>query len=198
MNLNFPPSNRHANQTNRHDILTGMQEYVIESTYIAECLNRQSPGTFYQPNSPHSYPVARTRLVSMASSPTIPVVDFSHFYSQDPAHRLKAGTAIFEAMRDIGFLYLINHGVSEDLIQESFAQVGLLSNITMMGSVADCLISPESRVLRPFSRRQAQGTTPPGIMESARVLPGWSRECFTVPRCTQHGVDIRKYCCQRS
>ncbi|KAM6492278.1 hypothetical protein JOM56_012002 [Amanita muscaria] len=38
----------------------------------------------------------------MASSPTIPVVDFSSFYSSSPYERSHTGTAIFEALRDIG------------------------------------------------------------------------------------------------
>lgn len=58
----------------------------------------------------------------MPSSTTVPVVDFSHFYSQNEAERLTTGTAIFEALRDVGFVYLTNHGISRDLLAEAFSQ----------------------------------------------------------------------------
>ncbi|KIL66413.1 hypothetical protein M378DRAFT_185987 [Amanita muscaria Koide BX008] len=58
----------------------------------------------------------------MASSPTIPVVNFSSFYSSSPSERSQTGTAIFEALRDIGFVYLTNHGVSKQVIDEAFTQ----------------------------------------------------------------------------
>ncbi|KAM6492285.1 flavonol synthase/flavanone 3-hydroxylase [Amanita muscaria] len=60
--------------------------------------------------------------IQMASSPTIPVVDFSSFYSSSPSERLQTGTAIYEALRDTGFVYLTNHGVSKQLIDEAFTQ----------------------------------------------------------------------------
>jgi len=74
----------------------------------------------------------------MASSPTIPVVDFSPFYSQDSAERVKTGTAIFEALRDIGFVYLTNHGVPKEVIQEAFAQSRAFFDL----SLADKLKAP--------------------------------------------------------
>lgn len=57
------------------------------------------------------------------SSLTIPIIDFSPFYSQNETERLNTGTAIFEALRDVGFAYLINHGVSKELLAEMLAQV---------------------------------------------------------------------------
>lgn len=57
------------------------------------------------------------------SAPTVPIVDFSPFYSQNETERLKIGTAIFEALRDVGFVYLTNHGVSKELLAEGLSQV---------------------------------------------------------------------------
>ena len=53
----------------------------------------------------------------------VPIVDFSPFYSQNEAERLDTGTAIFEALRDVGFVYLTNHGVSKELLAEALSQV---------------------------------------------------------------------------
>jgi len=54
---------------------------------------------------------------------SVPIVDFSPFYSQDETGRLITGTAIFEALRDVGFVYLTNHGVSKELLAEALSQV---------------------------------------------------------------------------
>ncbi|KAF8429579.1 flavonol synthase/flavanone 3-hydroxylase [Tirmania nivea] len=56
------------------------------------------------------------------SLPTVPIVDFSPFYSQNETDRLNTGRAIFEALRDVGFVYLTNHRISKELIAEALSQ----------------------------------------------------------------------------
>jgi hypothetical protein len=50
----------------------------------------------------------------------IPIVDFSPWRTNDNAARLKVAKEIVNASRDVGFVYIVNHGVSEPMLDEAF------------------------------------------------------------------------------
>lgn len=51
----------------------------------------------------------------------IPVIDFADFEpSSSPAQRLKIAQELVAACRMVGFAYILNHGVPEDLVDEAF------------------------------------------------------------------------------
>src|SRR6266481_2624602 len=52
----------------------------------------------------------------------IPVIDFRPFLRGSPAERKNVARQIGEACRNIGFFYLVNHGVPGELIERSFAE----------------------------------------------------------------------------
>jgi isopenicillin N synthase-like dioxygenase len=52
----------------------------------------------------------------------IPVIDFGPFLTGDLAARRAVAAQIGQACRDIGFFYLKNHGISEDLVARTFAE----------------------------------------------------------------------------
>lgn len=54
--------------------------------------------------------------------PFIPIIDFSPFFSSDAEKKNALVGQINKACRDIGFFYIKNHGVSQDLIDECFIQ----------------------------------------------------------------------------
>ena len=56
---------------------------------------------------------------------TVPIVDFSGFRdgSSSNEQRAAVGESIFHAMRDVGFVYLTNHGIPKSTIAQAFAFV---------------------------------------------------------------------------
>ncbi len=52
----------------------------------------------------------------------IPVIDFRGFLAGSPAERKEVARRIGEACRNIGFFYLVNHGVPQHVIDRAFAE----------------------------------------------------------------------------
>lgn len=52
----------------------------------------------------------------------IPIVDFAEFWAGDEATKSAIAAQVQRACRDVGFLYLKNHGVPEALVKRMFAQ----------------------------------------------------------------------------
>lgn len=53
--------------------------------------------------------------------PRIPIVDFTPWiHSTDKASRLTVAKELVKASREIGFVYITNHSVSDDLLDEAF------------------------------------------------------------------------------
>lgn len=57
-------------------------------------------------------------------SATLPIIDLASFDEHDEASLAHFATLIGAACRDVGFFYVINHGVAAELITEAFAQSG--------------------------------------------------------------------------
>ena len=53
---------------------------------------------------------------------TLPIVDLSSWREGDEASLTRIAAGIGAACRDVGFFYVINHGVDEGLVAEAFAQ----------------------------------------------------------------------------
>lgn len=54
---------------------------------------------------------------------SLPVVDFSHFQSSDVSIRQTLAEQIVKAFEDVGFMYLVGHGLDDKIIDAVFAQV---------------------------------------------------------------------------
>ena len=65
---------------------------------------------------PKTYAQARDVALS-----DIPVIDFAPFLDGPPAARAEVAAAIGRACAEVGFFYLVNHGVSQALIDATFA-----------------------------------------------------------------------------
>jgi isopenicillin N synthase-like dioxygenase len=59
----------------------------------------------------------------------IPVVDFSAFPHGSDEEKRRAALAIDNAFQNAGFVYLMNHGVSSDKVEECFEWVSHRSSI---------------------------------------------------------------------
>jgi isopenicillin N synthase-like dioxygenase len=60
-----------------------------------------------------------------ATIPTseVPVVDFSLFNHGSTEERIQTGKDIVKAFKEVGFVYLVNHQIGEEEIDEAFKQV---------------------------------------------------------------------------
>ena len=52
----------------------------------------------------------------------IPIVDFTPFLEDDSAGKRAVAQAIYQACQQVGFMYLINHGVPQPRIDQAFQQ----------------------------------------------------------------------------
>ena len=52
---------------------------------------------------------------------TLPVIDLSGLFADDPTEKKKVATALGDAARNSGFFYITGHGIPEDLIEAMFA-----------------------------------------------------------------------------
>ncbi|KAF3762708.1 Clavaminate synthase-like protein [Cryphonectria parasitica EP155] len=52
---------------------------------------------------------------------SLPIIDFSHWLNGSVEDKKRVAHDLAGACRRVGFVYIINHGVSEDLLQEAFS-----------------------------------------------------------------------------
>jgi isopenicillin N synthase-like dioxygenase len=52
----------------------------------------------------------------------IPIIDFAPFFTESEGDRRKVANQIYEACHDIGFMYLRNHGIPQELIDQLLLQ----------------------------------------------------------------------------
>lgn len=58
---------------------------------------------------------------SQSEAQSIPVIDLAHFTSSESrSERLKIAQDLVAACQSVGFVYIVNHGVSEQLLGEAF------------------------------------------------------------------------------
>ncbi|WP_228052660.1 isopenicillin N synthase family oxygenase [Nodosilinea sp. LEGE 07298] len=60
--------------------------------------------------------------MAIAPKIEIPLIDFSPFLINDPVGKIQVAADIYHACRDVGFLYLVHHGIPEGAIAAAFAQ----------------------------------------------------------------------------
>ncbi|KAJ9270762.1 hypothetical protein DTO212C5_3259 [Paecilomyces variotii] len=62
-----------------------------------------------------------TNPSSSSTSPfKIPTIDFSAWKDDNPEARLRVAQELVSACKDVGFVYIINHGLPESLLEEAF------------------------------------------------------------------------------
>lgn len=66
--------------------------------------------------------LADSLIARRVTQEEIPVVDFAPFLSGDPTARRRVAAEIGRACRQIGFFYIVNHGVPATLVERTFAE----------------------------------------------------------------------------
>ena len=64
--------------------------------------------------SPHAVKATRAR-------PSLSIVDLAGFRSRVPEERLKTAKQLVAACQEVGFVYIVNHGVPQEGLEEAFA-----------------------------------------------------------------------------
>ena len=57
----------------------------------------------------------------MTGTPTIPVIDLAAYLAGGPGARERAARALRHALTEIGFYFIINHGVPMAMVRAAFA-----------------------------------------------------------------------------
>lgn len=53
----------------------------------------------------------------------IPIIDLEPLRSGTPGEASKTGKKVYEAFRDVGFAYIKNHGLPQELLDQAFEWV---------------------------------------------------------------------------
>ena len=61
---------------------------------------------------------------------SIPIIDFGPLRNGHPEDAAAVGKAVYEAFRDVGFAYLINHGIPQQVVNEAFQWVSVSSALS--------------------------------------------------------------------
>lgn len=62
-------------------------------------------------------------MAAVEGASHVPLVDFTTFRSGTPNQAKTISKQLYEAFRDVGFVYLKNHGVPQDVVDEAFSWV---------------------------------------------------------------------------
>lgn len=81
----------------------------------------QDPMAYAKDQAPVSTAALRAGSESTRPFDSVPVVDFAGMLGDDPAARRTVATQIYDACTRVGFFYLVNHGVAEDLVERAFS-----------------------------------------------------------------------------
>lgn len=60
-------------------------------------------------------------MVPVPTEVAIPLIDFSLFHEGTPEQRKLIGNQVVAAMKNYGFLYIINHGIPSEKFEEAFS-----------------------------------------------------------------------------
>lgn len=99
----------------------------------------------------------------------IPIVDFSPFLNGGDAERKRVAAEIGRACETVGFLYLVNHGVPQPLIDKTFAASKLFFDQPQPERMKTAATLEHWRGYVP-SKREAEGGTVGGAIETFRFM----------------------------
>ncbi len=113
---------------------------------------------------PKAYEKAQTIDVA-----DIPIIDFRPFLNGTEAERMTVVAAIGKACEEVGFFYLVNHGVPQDLIDATFAVSKSFYAQPFEGRMKSAATLDHWRGYVP-SKLEAEGGTVGGAIETYRFM----------------------------
>ena len=67
--------------------------------------------------------LSTTTVMASISEESIPIIDFASFLNGTEDQKISTAKQIKDAFHDVGFVYLTNHGVPKDKLEEGFSWV---------------------------------------------------------------------------
>lgn len=107
--------------------------------------------------------------ITVGEAGLINVVDFGPFL--DGTRGKEVGQAIIASLRRTGFVYLVNHGLSEEKIREMFDWVGVFSNVIRNSTPNSTTTDPQSKLFfsQPMEIKQLAPHPPSGSHHRGKV-----------------------------
>ncbi len=103
----------------------------------------------------------------------IPQIDLAGMHGDDPAAKARVASALRKACTEVGFFYIVNHGVPEDLIANVFSRGRELFDWPLDRKMG--------RHSREEIRRTSSATSPTAMRTPIRW---WGK-----PICTRHSIS---------
>jgi hypothetical protein len=86
----------------------------------------------------------------------IPIIDLEPVHSGSPEEALATGRKVYDAFRKVGFAYIKNHGVPQELVDQAFEWVSLSIRFSYRPYRFQTDHPLERQILRPAPSRQGQ------------------------------------------
>lgn len=78
-------------------------------------------------------------MIAKAEDLAIPIIDLEPMRSGTSEEAHETGEALYEAFRSVGFAYIKNHGVPQDVVDEAFTWVRLFTHKSPAKCTGKCL-----------------------------------------------------------
>lgn len=114
---------------------------------------------------------------SKPSGSVVPLIDFSKFRSENKTESHQAAGELFSAFKEAGFVYLQNHGLPQEIVDEAFEWVSFYSHQRQVST--PLTRDTERQVLQSSPVHQRQSPTPPRRMVAPRLLGSRPRESLS-------------------
>ena len=86
-------------------------------------------------------------MIAKAEELTIPIIDLEPMRSGDSDEAHETGKKLYEAFRSVGFAYIKNHGIPQDVVDEAFVWVRLYTTRTATGKLKASPLTRHHRAL---------------------------------------------------
>ncbi|MGF1521741.1 MAG: isopenicillin N synthase family dioxygenase [Leptolyngbyaceae cyanobacterium] len=105
--------------------------------------------------------------IDIAAQRGIQLIDFAPFLTNDTAGKQEVAAAIYRACHTVGFLYLINHGISQTTINQAFEQSRQFFNLPLIAKQRVAWASELSNRGYIGLERERLDETQPGDLKEA-------------------------------
>lgn len=118
----------------------------------------------------HPHVKAPSAEMTSPNPNTVPLVDFGNFLHGSPSDRSRIAHEIDEAFRNVGFVYLRNHGIPQSRVDECFNWVRVRVHLPQLRTPSPppetYSVLLERKVLRITRRDETPCATPTGRFTS--------------------------------
>ena len=133
--------------------------------------------------------IAKDEPVDIPAVASIPVIDFTSWTDIEASskERVKVASDLINACKEVGFVYIVNHGISTELLDEAFAVSKQLFDLPH-----------DKKMLAPHppTPEWHRGYSPPGLEKVSQVNAGepedgkTSKQLRTVKDCKVSVIHI--------